>query len=259
MTRVSIALLRRHVIIEKVSDLVCQAWDIVEGGAGDQARMENSRQGEPQIERITVGALEANCYLVTCPETREALLVDPGAEPENILAAVARSGARTKMVLHTHGHFDHIGATEAVLAGLPESTPLAAHPADAYLYEAENRAMGAMFGYPLPDTPATPDVTLADGQTLEIGTLRIEVLHTPGHTPGSICLIVGGDCLSGDTLFRRGIGRIDLLGGDEEAIYESIATRLYPLPEETRVYPGHGEATTIGEERRLNPFVRGSP
>jgi glyoxylase-like metal-dependent hydrolase (beta-lactamase superfamily II) len=221
--------------------------------------MESSRQGEPQIERITVGALEANCYLVICPETREALLVDPGAEPEYILAAVARSGARTKMVLHTHGHFDHIGATEAVLAGLPESTPLAAHPADAYLYEAENRAMGAMFGYPLPDTPATPDVTLADGQTLEIGTLRIEVLHTPGHTPGSICLIVGGDCLSGDTLFRRGIGRIDLLGGDEEAIYESIATRLYPLPEETRVYPGHGEATTIGEERRLNPFVRGSP
>jgi hydroxyacylglutathione hydrolase len=221
--------------------------------------MENPRQGEPQIERITVGALEANCYLVICPQTREALLVDPGAEPENILAAGAKSGAQVKMVLHTHGHFDHIGATEAVLAGLPASTPLAAHPADAYLYEAENRALGAMFGYPLPETLALPDVTLAQGQTLEIGTLRIEVLHTRGHTPGSICLIVGGDCLSGDTLFRRGIGRTDLLGGDEEAIYESIATRLYPLPAETRVYPGHGEATTIGEERRLNPFVRGSP
>jgi glyoxylase-like metal-dependent hydrolase (beta-lactamase superfamily II) len=221
--------------------------------------MESPRQGEPQIERITVGALEANCYLVICPETREALLVDPGAEQENILAAVAKSGAQVRMVLHTHGHFDHIGATEEVLAGLPASTPLAAHPADAYLYEAENREIGAMFGYPLPEMLAMPDMTLADGQTLEIGTLRIEVLHTPGHTPGSICLIVGGDCLSGDTLFRRGIGRTDLLGGDEEAIYESIATRLYPLPAETRVYPGHGEATTIGEERRLNPFARGSP
>ncbi|HEY7093363.1 MAG TPA: MBL fold metallo-hydrolase [Ktedonobacterales bacterium] len=221
--------------------------------------MENPRQGEPQIKRITVGALEANCYLVICPETREALLVDPGAEPENILAAVAKSGAQVKMVLHTHGHFDHIGATEAVLAGLPASTPLVAHPADVYLYAAENRSMGATFGYPLPETLAMPDVTLTDGQTLELGMLHIEVLHTPGHTPGSICLIVGGDCLSGDTLFRRGIGRTDLLGGDEEAIYESIATRLYPLLEGTRVYPGHGEATTIGEERRVNPFVRGSP
>jgi glyoxylase-like metal-dependent hydrolase (beta-lactamase superfamily II) len=221
--------------------------------------MEHPGQGEPQIERITVGALEANCYLVICPETRAALLVDPGAESERILAAVSSSGARVEMVLHTHGHFDHIGATEEVLAGLPESTPLAAHPADAYLYEAEHRAMGAGFGYPLPETPATPDMTLGDGQTLEIGTLRLEVLHTPGHTPGSICLLVGSDCFSGDTLFRRGIGRTDLLGGDEEAIYESIATRLYPLPAETRVYPGHGEATTIGEERRLNPFVRGSP
>jgi glyoxylase-like metal-dependent hydrolase (beta-lactamase superfamily II) len=220
--------------------------------------MENPRQGTPQIERITVGALEANCYLVICSETRDALLVDPGAEPDVILAAVCKSGAHVKMVLHTHGHFDHISATEAVLAGLPESTPLAAHPADAYLYEPENRGMGATFGYPLPKMPAMPDVALADGQTLEIGTLHLEVVHTPGHTPGSICLVVGDDCLSGDTLFRRGIGRTDLLGGDEEAIYESIATRLYPLPAELRVYPGHGEATTIGEERRLNPFVRGS-
>jgi glyoxylase-like metal-dependent hydrolase (beta-lactamase superfamily II) len=221
--------------------------------------MENPPQGEPQIERIPVGALEANCYLIICPQTREALLVDPGAEPERILAAVSASGARVKMVLHTHGHFDHIGATEAVLAALPEAPPLVAHPADAYLYDADQRALGEMFGYPLPETLATPEMTLADGQTLEVGTLRITVLHTPGHTPGSICLLVGDDCLSGDTLFRRGIGRTDLLGGDEEAIYASIATRLYPLPGETRVYPGHGETTTIDDERRLNPFVRGSP
>lgn len=221
--------------------------------------MESPRQGAPQIERIKVGALEANCYLVVCPATRATLLVDPGAEPERILEAVVASGAQVKLVVHTHGHFDHIGATEAVLAVLPEPAPLAAHPADTYLYEAENRAMGAPFGYPLPESLATPDVALANGQTLEIGTLRIEVLHTPGHTPGSICLVVDNACLSGDTLFRRGIGRTDLLGGDEEAIYESIASRLYPLSAEMRVYPGHGEVTTIGDERRLNPFVRGSP
>jgi hydroxyacylglutathione hydrolase len=164
-----------------------------------------------------------------------------------------------KMALHTHGHFDHIGSTEAILAALAEVPPLAAHPADAYLYEADQRALGEMFGYLLPETLATPDMALADGQTLEVGTLRLQVLHTPGHTPGSICLLVSGDCLSGDTLFRRGIGRTDLLGGDEEAIYASIATRLYPLPGKTRLHPGHGETTTIDEERRLNPFVRGSP
>src|SRR5215831_16090073 len=135
MTRVSIALLRRHAIIEKVSGLLGQTWRIVEGGAGDQARMESPRQGEPQIERIPVGMLEANCYLVLCPQTRAALLVDPGAEPERILAEIGASGAQVEMVLHTHGHFDHIGATEDVLAGLPASPPLAAHPADAYLYE----------------------------------------------------------------------------------------------------------------------------
>jgi hydroxyacylglutathione hydrolase len=221
--------------------------------------MESPGQGEPQIERVTVGALEANCYLVICPQTRKTLLVDPGAEAARILEAVGASGAQVTLILHTHGHFDHIGATEDILAGLPEPVPLAAHPADDYLYEAGNRAMGAPFGYPLPQTPATPDVALADRQTLEIGTLRLEVLHTPGHTPGSICLLVGGACLSGDTLFRRGIGRTDLLGGDEDAIYQSIAARLYTLPAETRVSPGHGEMTTIGEERRLNPFVRGSP
>jgi hydroxyacylglutathione hydrolase len=221
--------------------------------------MESPGQGEPQIERITVGALEANCYLLICPQTRATLLIDPGAEPDRILAAISASGGQVAMILHTHGHFDHIGATEEVLAALPESTPLAAHPADAYLYEAENRAMGAPFGYSPPPTPAMPDVALAGGQTLEIGTLRVAVVHTPGHTPGSVCLVAGDICISGDTLFRRGIGRTDLLGGDEDAIYESILSRLYPLPAETKVYPGHGAPTTIGEERRLNPFVRGSP
>jgi glyoxylase-like metal-dependent hydrolase (beta-lactamase superfamily II) len=159
-------------------------------------------------------------------------------------------------VLHTHGHFDHIGATEAVLAGLGAPVPLAAHPADRYLYDAEQRAMGAHFGYALPDTMALPDVALTDDGTVEVGDLRLRVVHTPGHTPGSISLVCGDICLSGDTLFRRGIGRTDLLGGDEEAIYESILTRLYPLPPETRVFPGHGPTTTIGEERRANPFVR---
>ncbi len=204
-----------------------------------------------------VGEIEANCYLVTCPRTRATLIVDPGAEGERILAQVAKLGGEVVGILHTHGHFDHINATETVLAGLPQPVRVWAHPADAYLYEPAQRAMGAAFGYPLPATSATPDAPLAEGDTVAVGDLRLRVIETPGHTPGSISLVCGDVCLSGDTLFRRGIGRTDLLGGDEEAIYASIVSQLYTLPDETRVYPGHGEPTTIGEERRANPFVRG--
>jgi hydroxyacylglutathione hydrolase len=210
----------------------------------------------PAIMVIPVGALAANCYLLTCPQTRATLIVDPGAEPEHIIECLSAVGGRAIGVLHTHGHFDHINATEAVLAGLPAPVPIAAHPADRYLYDAAQRGMGALFGYPLPETLAVPEVALADGGAVAVGDLRLEVVHTPGHTPGSICLVCGDVCISGDTLFRRGIGRTDLLGGDEEAIYESILTRLYSLPLTTRVYPGHGLATTIEEERSGNPFVR---
>ncbi|HEU5439891.1 MAG TPA: MBL fold metallo-hydrolase [Ktedonobacterales bacterium] len=213
-------------------------------------------QPEPVIAAIPNGAIEANCYVVVCPSTREAMVVDPGAEAGRILAEIARMGARVTRIVHTHGHFDHIGATEGVLAGLPERVPVAAHPADAYLYSPEARAMGAVFGYPPPEQPVLPDEELRDTAELAVGSLRFEVVATPGHTPGSVSLLYGDVLLSGDTLFRRGIGRTDLPGGDEEAIYESILTRLYPLPAATRVLPGHGPETTIGQERRLNPFVQ---
>ncbi|MGH2514898.1 MAG: MBL fold metallo-hydrolase, partial [Ktedonobacterales bacterium] len=121
----------------------------------------------------------------------------------------------------------------------------------------EARAMGAPFGYAVPETLTLPDVALGDGAVLTVGELRLRVIATPGHTPGSISLICGAHCvLSGDTLFRRGIGRTDLPGGDEDAIYESILTRLYTLAPDLVVYPGHGPATSIGEERRENPFVQ---
>lgn len=223
----------------------------------DKQPGETTTEPRPQITTLVVGTIDANCYLVTCPRTRVTLIVDPGAKGERILAQVAKLGGAVAGILHTHGHFDHISATEEVLAGLPEPVRVWAHPADAYLYEPAQRAMGAAFGYPLPATPAMPDVPLVEGDTVEVGDLRLRVIETPGHTPGSVSLVCGDVCLSGDTLFRRGIGRTDLLGGDEEAIYESIMSRLYTLPGETRVYPGHGEPTTIDEERRANPFVRG--
>jgi glyoxylase-like metal-dependent hydrolase (beta-lactamase superfamily II) len=160
-------------------------------------------------------------------------------------------------IVHTHGHVDHISATEDLLADLGQDVPIAAHPADAYLYAAaERQPMAALTGYPLPATLGMPSVELRDGTEIAVGTMRLRVIHTPGHTPGSICLLAGDAfVLSGDTLFRRGIGRTDLSGGDEDAIYESILTRLYTLPPALIVYPGHGPSTTIGEERRENPFV----
>ena len=213
------------------------------------------------IEGFAVGALAANCYLIVCPETDAALVVDPGDEAERILARIRERGVTVARILHTHGHFDHISATEALLVGLETPVPLLAHPADAYLYTREARGWGEQFGYPLPERLVAPDSTITDGSSVEVGTLQLRVIATPGHTPGSVSLLYepenGAWLLSGDTLFRRGIGRTDLPGGDEDAIYESIQARLYPLPAETLVYPGHGEPTTIGEERRANPFVRG--
>ncbi len=211
----------------------------------------------PRVECIPNGLLEANCYLVMCPTSNETLVIDPGAEASRILERIEALGCKVVRVLHTHGHFDHIGATEAVLAGLPGGIPLAAHPADAYLYERKARAMCVPYGYSLPDTLALPNERLNDCDELAIGELRLEVVHTPGHTPGSISLICGTTCVfTGDTLFQHGIGRTDLPGGDEEAIYESILTRLYPLSGSLVVYPGHGLATTIEEEKRANPFVQ---
>jgi len=211
----------------------------------------------PHIECIPIGLLEANCYLIICPETNEALLIDPGAEPDRILHHIQTAGCRVTHLLHTHGHFDHISATEAVLDGLEHAASVSGHPADAYLYEREARARGQQFGYDLPESLTVPDKHLADGTQFRIGSLRFEVIHTPGHTPGSISLVCGTTTIfTGDTLFRRGIGRTDLAGGDEDRIYESILTRLYPLDEALRVLPGHGPATTIGEEKRANPFVQ---
>lgn len=221
--------------------------------------MDSEKPHEPLIERIPVGALAANCYLVICPETREAAVVDPGDDAEGILARIKALGVNVVSIIHTHGHFDHVSATEAVLAGLPQRVPVMGHPADEYLYAPEARGVGAQFGYPQPETLISPDTPLAHGESITVGTLQLGVLHTPGHTPGSVSLVCGETyVLSGDTLFLRGIGRTDLPGGDEDSIYESILSRLYTLPVDLVVYPGHGESTTIGDERRSNPFVRAS-
>ncbi len=218
---------------------------------------EHTTSAEPRIEALAVGEIAANCYVVICPNTRRALIIDPGAEPERILAHVRELHAEVVAILHTHGHFDHINATEAVLAGLQHAVPVRAHAADAYLYDPVVRALGAPYGYHVPAQPMQPDGTLVEGDVVTAGDVTLRVIETPGHTPGSVSLVCGDHCVfSGDTLFAHGIGRTDLPGGDEEAIYASITRKLYTLPETLAVYPGHGRATSIGEERRANPFVQ---
>jgi glyoxylase-like metal-dependent hydrolase (beta-lactamase superfamily II) len=207
-------------------------------------------------ETIPVGPLACNCSIVADEETGLAIVIDAGDESAKILAGLRRAGAEAVFLLHTHAHFDHIAGTR----GVKESSgaQIGLHPADLFLYEAlveQGRMFDCAFEDPLP-----VDLEIEDGQVLEFGTSRVRVLHTPGHTPGSVSFLLEGQesiLFSGDTLFRDSIGRTDLWGGSFAAIEKSIRSRLYALPEDLRVIPGHGPETTIGREKRSNPFVAG--
>ena len=213
---------------------------------------EQTQEEMPIVACITVGSFQENCYLYACPKTREAVIIDPGDEPESILSAIKELKLEPKYILNTHGHIDHIMAIDAVSAVYP--VPLAIHPADVYMYTDER--MATMFGHASPLVRRTPDILLQEGDTITIGTLKLEVLFTPGHTRGGVCFISRPYCVfSGDTLFHRGIGRTDLDGGNYEQIIASIQEKLYTLEDELVVFPGHGTQTTIIEEKYENPFV----
>jgi hydroxyacylglutathione hydrolase len=211
--------------------------------------------GVPLLRTLAVGPLQCNCSILADESTREAVVIDPGDEPERILGALDAINLRPVALLHTHAHFDHIGGTREVKEATGAAIRL--HPADLLLYESlPNQA--AFFGISAA-APAPVDAPLADGDTIHFGRHRLTVIHTPGHTPGSTCFLLSGEpaaLFAGDTLFRRSIGRTDLRGGDTEAILASIRTRLFTLPDDTPVVCGHGPGTTIGEEKRSNPFVR---
>lgn len=207
---------------------------------------------QPIVACVTVGLFEENCYLYACPQTREAVIIDPGDEPDRILRTIQELKLTPRYIINTHGHIDHICAIDAVSKVYP--VPLAIHPADVPLYTDEQAAR--MFGRTAPLVRRKPDILLNEGDRLSFGTLSLEVIHTPGHTPGGICLIGRPYCIfSGDTLFYRSIGRTDLPGGNFEQIIASIREKLYTLDEDLLVFPGHGEPTTIIEEKHENPFV----
>ncbi len=205
------------------------------------------------IATLPVGMIQTNCYIVGCEETSSGVIIDPGGHPERILATVEHHNLAIKYVLNTHAHFDHTDANGAVVQAT--GAPLALHPLDQTLLKASGGA--AMFGLHADPSPP-PDLDLYDGDELEVGMLRLRVLHTPGHTPGHVCFYEAGQgaLFDGDVLFYRGIGRTDLLGGDWQQLMDSIQRVLFALPDQTIVYSGHGPATTIGEEKQLNPWLR---
>jgi glyoxylase-like metal-dependent hydrolase (beta-lactamase superfamily II) len=203
------------------------------------------------LKNLVVGPLASNCYIVGSESSKEGMIIDPGAEAEVILRNIKDLGLEIRFIVLTHGHIDHIGALKEVKEAT--GAEVAIHTDDAQALQ-EN-SVSTLLGLSYP-TPLPADRLLKDGDSMDIGDLHFLVLHTPGHSPGCICLLGQGVMFSGDTLFNYGIGRADLPGSNYSQLMNSIHTKLMILPDNTTVYPGHGPDTTIGTERSGNPFLQ---
>jgi len=203
------------------------------------------------LETVVVGPLMVNCYILGCEATREGVVIDPGGDAEKILAAVSRLGLTIVQIINTHGHFDHVGANQALMDAF--GVGLRIHELDApMLARADVTAL--RYGLKAENSPP-PTGYLRDGDTIEFGKCSLKVLHTPGHTLGGCSLYGEGLVLTGDTLFAESVGRTDFPGGSSSALLKSIQEKLLTLPDATIVYPGHGPASTIGHERLHNPYL----
>ena len=205
------------------------------------------------VTGITVGAFQENCYIVSDSAAGALAIVDPGREPDAIVAEVERLGGTPEAIWVTHAHVDHIGA----IAPLKRrwDVPVWLHPLDEPLYRVGGR-QAQLYGIPY-EEPPTPDRQFAEGETLSLGSLKLSVMHTPGHAPGHVVIYGHGHALVGDCLFAGSIGRTDLPFSNPSDLEKSLA-RISALAPETIVYPGHGPTTTIGEERSSNPFLNGT-
>jgi len=206
------------------------------------------------LETVVVGPLMVNCYIVACEATRKGLVIDPGGDAEKILSAVARHDLSIVQIINTHGHFDHVGANQALMAAF--GVGLQIHELDApMLAHADITAL--KYGLKAENSPP-PTSFLSDGDTIPFGKCSLTVLHTPGHTRGGCSLYGEGVVFTGDTLFAESVGRTDFPGGSSATLLKSIREKLLTLPDATIVYPGHGPATTIGHERLHNPYLNDS-
>lgn len=204
------------------------------------------------MKQLVVGQLQTNCYIAACEETREGVVVDPGGDAARLFGEIDALKLTIKYILNTHAHFDHVGANEALKTHF--NAPLGLHPLDLPILQAQGGA--AVFGLDAGQSP-DPDFELSEETTIAFGTNKLHVLHTPGHTPGHVSFYEAkeGVLFDGDVLFDGGIGRTDIPGGDTKAIIGSIKNVLFKLPDDTVVYSGHGNATTIGKEKSTNPWI----
>jgi len=187
------------------------------------------------LRKLTVGPYQANCYIIGWNDTREGVVIDPGDEVFRIVKEITKNNLTIRFILLTHGHFDHTGGA-AELQSITKA-PVLIHPLDA-------------------EALTMRTDSLSEGQTIAVGSSDISVIHTPGHSPGSVCFHAPGVIFTGDALFAGSVGRTDFPGGSHEQLTEGIRKKIFPLGDHVRVYPGHGPSTTIGRERRSNPFFR---
>lgn len=202
------------------------------------------------IKGLVVGPLESNCFVIADENTKEALVVDPGDEPDRIIDFIDENNFKVKYIVCTHGHFDHVGAVSDIKN--ETGAKVVIHRDELEIYRS-TREQALFWGYELDPLPE-PDVFISDGEKLEIGNFKLEVLHTPGHSPGGICLYGEGLLITGDTVFAGSVGRTDFYGGDIEELKNSFM-RLMSFPDKTKILPGHGPESTISKEKISNIFT----
>lgn len=208
----------------------------------------------PEVVAIPNGSFAENTWLLIDPASRETVVVDPGEEHQRILDTADRHHGRITAIWLTHAHIDHVMGVDAVRGAT--GAPVWLHPADRTWYDGLPE-QGAIFGIGGLERLAPPDHALSHGDRLALGPFRFDVRHVPGHAPGHVAFVGHGLCLSGDVIFREGVGRTDLMGGSWPTLRASIETEILTLPDETRILPGHGPETSVGHERRRNPFLTG--
>jgi glyoxylase-like metal-dependent hydrolase (beta-lactamase superfamily II) len=214
--------------------------------------MAEPQVGELMVRGIVVGVFAENCWIIGSRKTREGIVIDPGDQPQEILALAKDMGLNIKVIANSHAHLDHVLGVR----GVQEATgaKFLLHPQELEIARGAAQAAAGLLGQPV-EPPPEPDALLADGDEVEVAGVKLKVIHTPGHTPGSLSFYSDGMLFSGDTLFRGSIGRTDLQGGDYRQEMSSIVDRLLTLPDDTIVLPGHMQETKIGIERQANPFV----
>ena len=207
---------------------------------------------KPQVEPLVVGPLFSNCYIAWDEKLKQGAIIDPGDDADIILSKIKEINIEIKYILATHGHFDHVGAATPLKKVL--GAEFLAHKDDFFFIE-DGKGAARRWGFDI-EQPPKPDRFIEDGDKIKIGSFELEVLHTPGHSPGGVSFLHDSMVFAGDTLFQGSIGRTDFRQGSFEDISQSIKKRLYTLPDETIVYTGHGPITTIGTEKKYNQFVR---